>query len=163
MECAVPVDYKVKLKESEKKDKYHDLARELKKLWNMKVTFIQITIGALCTVTKGLIKVQEDSEIRGRVETTKTSTLLRSARILRRVLETWEDSMLLIIQWNTISFRWCEKLSICNNNNDYDNNQNSEKTDTYLDLTIKLRNLWNIKLTVRPIKQILIGAIGTAI
>ena len=29
----------------EKKDKYHALARELKKLWNMKVTIIRIVIG----------------------------------------------------------------------------------------------------------------------
>ena len=35
----------------EKKDKYHDLARELKKLWNMKVTIIPIVIGAFGTVT----------------------------------------------------------------------------------------------------------------
>ena len=33
------------LKESEKKDKYLDQARELKKLWNMKVTIIPIVIG----------------------------------------------------------------------------------------------------------------------
>ena len=30
---AVPMDYRINLKESEKKDKYLDLARELKKLW----------------------------------------------------------------------------------------------------------------------------------
>ena len=42
--------------ESEKEDKYLGLAWELKKLWNMKVTFIQIVIGALGTVSKGLIK-----------------------------------------------------------------------------------------------------------
>ena len=35
----------LKLKEREK-DKYHDLVRELKKLWNMKVMFIPIVIGA---------------------------------------------------------------------------------------------------------------------
>ena len=34
-----------KLKEWEKKGKYLDLARELKKLWNMKVTIIPIVIG----------------------------------------------------------------------------------------------------------------------
>ena len=34
------------------------------------------------------IKGMEDLEIRGRVETIQTSTLLRTARILRRVLET---------------------------------------------------------------------------
>ena len=43
---AVPADHRVKLKECEKKDKYVDLAMELKKLWNMKVTVISIVIGA---------------------------------------------------------------------------------------------------------------------
>ena len=38
--------------ESEKTDKYLDLARELKKLWNMKVTIVPIVIGALGTITK---------------------------------------------------------------------------------------------------------------
>ena len=52
--------YKIKLKECEKKDKYLDLARELKKLWNMKVTIILIVIGAFGTVTKGLLKGLED-------------------------------------------------------------------------------------------------------
>ena len=43
-----------KPKESEKKDKYLDLARELKKLWNMKVTIIPIVIGAFGTTTERL-------------------------------------------------------------------------------------------------------------
>ena len=38
MDFAVLADHRVKLKESEKKDKYLDLARELKKLLNMKVS-----------------------------------------------------------------------------------------------------------------------------
>ena len=54
----------------------------------MKVMIIPIVIGALGTVTKGLIKGLEDLEINGRVETIQTIALLRSARILRRVLET---------------------------------------------------------------------------
>ena len=88
MEFAIPTDHRVKLKENEKKDKYLDLIRELKKLWKMKVTFIPIVIGVLCTAAKGLIKGLEDLEIRERVETIQTTALLRSARILRRVLET---------------------------------------------------------------------------
>ncbi len=52
MDFAAPVDHNVKLKESEKKDKYQDLARKLKKLWNMKVTVGTIVIDALGTVTK---------------------------------------------------------------------------------------------------------------
>ena len=49
---AVPADHRIKLKESEKKDKYLNLARELKKLWNMKVIIIPIVIGAFGTLTK---------------------------------------------------------------------------------------------------------------
>ena len=44
MDFAVPADHRVKLNESEKKDKKLDLARELKKLWNMKVTVVPIVI-----------------------------------------------------------------------------------------------------------------------
>ena len=49
------------MKEYEKKDKYLDLARELKKLWNMKVTIVPIVIGAFGTITKGLLKGLEES------------------------------------------------------------------------------------------------------
>ena len=88
VDFAVPADHRINLKESEKKDKYLDLAREIKKLWNIKVTIVPIVIGALGTVTKGLLKGLEDLEIGGHVETTQTTALLRTARILRRVLET---------------------------------------------------------------------------
>ena len=47
MTFAVPADHRVKLKVSEKKDKYLDLARQLKNLWNMKVTIILIVTGPL--------------------------------------------------------------------------------------------------------------------
>ena len=88
MDIAVPVDPRVKLKECEKRDRYLDLARELKKLWNMKVAIIPIVIGALGTITKGLVQVLEDLEIIGRMETIQTTVLLRSAKILGRVLDT---------------------------------------------------------------------------
>ncbi len=87
MNFAVPADHRVKLKENEKKDKYHDLARELKKLGDMKVTVIPIVVGALGTVRKELVQGLEDLEIRGRAETIQTTALLISARILRRVLD----------------------------------------------------------------------------
>ena len=75
MDFAVLADHGIKLKESEKKDKYLDLARESKKLWNIKVTIIPIVIAAFCTVTKVLLKVLEDLEFGGRVETIQTTTL----------------------------------------------------------------------------------------
>ena len=103
VDFAVPTNHRIKLKECEKKDKYVDLARELKKLWNMKVTIVPIVIGAFGKVTKGLLKGLGDLEVGGRVETIQMTALLRTARILRRVLETWEDLLSFKIQWKTIS------------------------------------------------------------
>ena len=88
VDFAVPADHRIKLKECEKKDKYPDLARELKKLWNMKVIIIPIVIDAFGTVTKGILKGLEDLEVGGRMETIQTTALLKTARILGRVLET---------------------------------------------------------------------------
>ena len=48
----VTADYRINLKEYKKRDMYFDLARELKKLWNMKLAIIPIVIGAFGTVTK---------------------------------------------------------------------------------------------------------------
>ena len=56
MEFVVPADHRIKLKETEKEDRYVDLVRELEKLWSMKVTIIPIVIGAFGTVTKELLK-----------------------------------------------------------------------------------------------------------
>ena len=88
VDFAVPADHRIKLKECEKRGKYLDLARQLKKLWNMKVTIIPIVIGAFGTVTKGLLKGLEDLEVGRRLEAVQTTALLKTARILRRVLET---------------------------------------------------------------------------
>ena len=46
MDFAVAADHRVKIKETEKIDKYQDLVRELKKLSGMKVTVIPIVDGA---------------------------------------------------------------------------------------------------------------------
>ena len=93
-------DFIIINKEREKKEKYLDLTRELKKLWNLKVTIVPIVIGAFGTITKGLLKGPGDLEVGGRVETIQTTALLR---ILRRVLETWGDLLSLKLQWKTIS------------------------------------------------------------
>ena len=98
VDFAVPNDHRMKLKERKKKDKYLDLAREMKKLWTMKVTVTLIVFGALGTITKGLIKRLMDLEIRGWVETIQMTALLRSARILRGLLVIWEDLQSLNLQ-----------------------------------------------------------------
>ena len=54
----------------------------------MKMTIIPIVAGALGSVTKGLMYRLEHLEITGREETIETTALLKSARMLGRVLET---------------------------------------------------------------------------
>ena len=95
---AVPADHRINLKECEKKEKYCDLAKELKKLWNMKVMIVPIVIGAFGTISKGLLKGLEGLEVGGRVETIKMIAWLRTTRILRRVQETWGDFLSLRLQ-----------------------------------------------------------------
>ena len=82
VDFAVPADRRIKLKECEKKDKYLYLVRELKKLWNIKVM-----IGPFVTGAFGTIIIKEPGGLR--VETIQTIALLKTARILRRILETW--------------------------------------------------------------------------
>ena len=55
----------------------------------MKVTITPILIVAFGTVTTGLLKGLEDLEFGGQVETIQTTALLRTDRILKRVLETF--------------------------------------------------------------------------
>ena len=105
VDLAVLADHRIKLKDCEKRDKYLDLARELKKLWNMKVTVIPIVIGAFGTVTKGLLKGLEDLEVGNLVETIQTTALLKTARILRRVLETWGD-LLSPVKYHQLTLMW---------------------------------------------------------
>ena len=52
-------------------------------------SIIIIIISVLGIVSKSLKRRLEELEIKGRIKTIQTTTLLRSAKILRRVLETW--------------------------------------------------------------------------
>ena len=65
-----------------------DHARELKKLWNRKMTVIKIVVSALSMIFKGLEKEQEDMEISRQKNNAQITALLRSARILIRILKT---------------------------------------------------------------------------
>ena len=60
MDFAFLAEHRIKLKEAKK--------RELKKLWNIKVTVMLIVISMLTTVTKGLVQGLEDLEIKRQVE-----------------------------------------------------------------------------------------------
>ena len=75
---------KVKMK-VKKIDKFLDLVRNLKKLWNVRVVVIPVVVGALRTVPKSLQRGLKQLEIRGTAKTILTTELLRLVRILRSV------------------------------------------------------------------------------
>ena len=86
----------------------------------MEVTIISIVISAFGTVTKGLLKGLEDLEVGGRVETIQTTALLRTARILRKVLETWADLLSLnSSERPSANTDIKNSKGVNNNNNDY--------------------------------------------
>ena len=60
----IPAKYRVNFKESKKRHKYLDQAREVIDPQKKKVTVIPVVISALGTATKELVKVVEDLEIR---------------------------------------------------------------------------------------------------
>ena len=69
IDVAVPSDQRMKVKQSKSRDKYKGLARELKKLSNIKPSAKQIVIGALETVPKWLKRGLEEIKIGGRIAT----------------------------------------------------------------------------------------------
>ena len=87
VDFVVAANSRIKIKESKKIYKCLDLAKELKKLPNIKVAVVPIVIGVLGTISKGLIRGLEELEIEGRDEAIQPTALLRSAIILRRIPE----------------------------------------------------------------------------
>ena len=78
VDYVIPVNNRLRIKDSEKIYKYLDLARELKKLWNMKRTVIPVVVGALWMVPRNM---EKRLWIRERIKTIQITALLRSARI----------------------------------------------------------------------------------
>ena len=88
IDIAVPADVRVGEKEREKVEKYHDLKREIGILWKLKmVEVVPVVIGALGCVTKGFDRWIKKLGIPLSVGVMQKTTLLGTARILRKVLE----------------------------------------------------------------------------
>ena len=80
----VPADNRVGIKEREKIDKYQDLARELEKLWYIKVKLVVFVVGAFGTAPKDLERRLEQFEIRSRFETIQIAECLYTSRRLEK-------------------------------------------------------------------------------
>ena len=84
---AIPYDTKVDDKEVEKIEKYLDLVRELKKVWNMKVIVVPLVTGALGTPAKELEKRLRTISIETKITELQKTFLIHTSKILRQVIE----------------------------------------------------------------------------
>ena len=87
IDFAVPGDSRIEEKEKDKIEKYQDLEKELKKIWNVKVKIIPLVVGSLGAITKQFGNRLKQIDITaGRAQVQKT-VLLGADRISRKVLE----------------------------------------------------------------------------
>ena len=87
VDFAVPADHRIEISQHRKIENYQDLKRELQKLWNLKTSILPIVIGALGTTPKSLEKHLNELNDEVSISQMRTTVLLNSARIIRKVLE----------------------------------------------------------------------------
>ena len=89
IDFAIPYDARVDGNEVEKIERYLDLGRELKKVWNMKMKVFQLGVGALVTPGKVLEKRLRATGMETKITELQTTVLTHTNRILRKVLDEW--------------------------------------------------------------------------
>ena len=85
VDIAIPGDLRVKEKEIEKREKYQDLAMEIRRLWKTSVKVMPIVVGALGTIGNARSDL-ETLGIKDGTDMIQTAALLGSAHILRKTL-----------------------------------------------------------------------------
>ena len=84
MDIAVPGDINVLQKETEKYEKYQDLAKEIKRIWKSKV--VPVVVGALGSESKKLAGHLEKLGIKILTRMMQKSALIGSAHLHSKVL-----------------------------------------------------------------------------
>ena len=83
---AIPSDYNIQKKATEKMSKYVDLQIECQRLWNKKVEVIPVIIGATGIVGKNIKKYVGRIPGCHNIYSLQQSAILGTAHILRKVL-----------------------------------------------------------------------------
>ena len=87
IDFAVPGDSKIEEKDKDKIEKYQDLGREFKKIWNVKVKIIPLVVCSLGAIPKQFgDRLKQIGITVGTAQVQKT-VLLGTARIFRKVFE----------------------------------------------------------------------------
>ena len=87
IDIAVPGVIRVASKEMDKIQKYQDLAKELCKIWQVKVKVAPVVVGALRTIRKALWKHLDKIGINVRIDLLQNAVLWGTARILKKNLK----------------------------------------------------------------------------
>ena len=87
IDFAIPYNTRVDDKEVEKNEKYLDLARKRKKVWNMKVIVVPLVAGALGTPAKEQEKRLKTIDIEIKITELQKTVLIHTSRILQKVIE----------------------------------------------------------------------------
>ena len=87
MTVAVPGDSKILQKESEKYEKYQDLARENKRIWKSRTEVVPVAVGALSSKSKKLARHMEQLGIEDQTRTMQKLALFGLAHFLEKGFE----------------------------------------------------------------------------
>ena len=88
IDVAIPGDKRIIEKEKEEIEKYQNLKKEIQRLWNLKkIDVITVVLWVLESVTKNFEKYVDKIGIKIDLHTVQKTTLLRTAKILRKVLK----------------------------------------------------------------------------
>ena len=88
VDIASPRDHRVYEKEGEKIEKYHDLKREIGRVWGFgHLDVVPLVVGALGVVSNRLDTCLEKPGVTIRTELLQKTALLGTTKILRKLLE----------------------------------------------------------------------------
>ena len=88
IDMAIPGDIRVGEQEKEKIERYQEIKREIKRMWNNRsINVIPVVVGALGSTSKKLKKCIEELGVVISTVLLQKTALLGTARILRKVLD----------------------------------------------------------------------------
>ena len=88
IDMAIPGDIRVGEQEKEKIERYQEIKREIKRMWNNRsINIIPVVVGALGSTSKKLKKCIEELGVVISTVLLQKTALLGTARILRKVLD----------------------------------------------------------------------------
>ena len=153
IDFAMPYGTRVDHKEVEKIEKYLNLARELKKMWNTKAPVVLFVVAALGTPAKALEKRLKTIGIETKLTELQKTVLIQICRILRKVLEVrvvlltpcLKSERYLLVETNMRPYNNNNNNNNnnninnnINNNNNNNNNNNSNKNYRNTKINIKI-------------------------